>query len=152
MRPKEIKWLAQGQRANSWWPSQNPASWFPVCGGFSYTRALPSWDGRPHVVTFAPPGCRCLWLAELAGVTRGPGRRVWRETDRGLPGWICTQSWSRSLCAGFCWEASSSVLCLLMSVLQPLHTALYQYTCIMYHACFASWCADKNQGLWQLSK
>lgn len=90
MRPKEIKWLARDQRANSWWPSQNPASRFPVCSGFSYTRALLSWDGQPLIATFAPLGCRCLWLDALAGVIRGPGSRYLKR-DHGLPGWICTQ-------------------------------------------------------------
>lgn len=52
----------------------------------------------------------------------------------------------------FCWEAGSSVLHLLMSVLRPLHTVLYQYTYIMHRAWCVTWCVKKNHGLQQLSR
>lgn len=63
-----------------------------------------------------------------------------------VSGWFCAQLWNRSLFAAFHGEASASVAQLLISVLGPEHTMLYQHTGIMHPAWFVSWCGGENQG------
>lgn len=135
-----------------------------IPGDLSRTQPPDSWSvaASPAPATFCPrmdvPLSRPS-LLQVVDVFNSPN---WQESQRAWPsylmgghrllGWSCTQLWRRSLFAGFRWEASSSVLHLLMSVLGPLHTELYQHTYIMHHAWHVTWCVEKNQGLGKLSK